>query len=285
MKIMNNYPQMNKQPAFGSASGLSNKLLSGGTLRKFSNAIEYNNFAMSSASLLGLFYAAVVLPRYVQAYDKYDRREIIRRDLISLTALVFMARGMAKGFSEICQKTSGLVLNHKPEGFNKIGKKIWNYINPESEFHVLGSDQIVSKYSKIHENKNGIVDFCEYINKNGGNINKVLSSEPTVKSNTEKLLEKTLKEAKYEEIVNKFAKSKDSQELKNIYKVFESPTNPFVKSAKAKNSLFGFISTFILTPALIIWIAKSNERMTKKRVAEDFAKAEAQQAKSKKIDA
>lgn len=276
MKISNNYPQVNKQPSFGSAAGLTNRLLSGGALRKFSNAIEYNNFSMSSASLLGLFYAAVILPRYVQAYDKYDRREIVRRDLISLTALVFLARGMAKGFSEVFSKTSGFVLNHKPEGFNKIGKKIWNYINPESEFHVLGSDQIVSKYSKIHENKNGIVDFCEYIDKNGGNVKKVLSFEPTVKSNTEKLLGKTLKNAKYEEIVNTFTKFKDSQELKNIYKVFESPSNPFVKSAKAKNSLFGFISTFVLTPALIIWIAKSNEKMTKKRVMKDVAFAQSQ---------
>lgn len=270
MKIQNNYPQM-KQPTFGSAASLSEKLLSGGKLRSLSNGMEYKNFNMSSASLYGLFMGAVVLPRYLQAYDKYDRREIIRRDLISLTALSFLARALTKGFSEISRKTTGLVLNQKPENFNKFGTKLWSYINPESEFQALNSGQILSKYSNIHENKNGILDFCEFINSKGGNLNKVLSTDGTIKANTEKLLGKSLKETTYDEIVNTFKKAKDSQELKNIYKVFESPTNKLVRKAKMRNSVFGFIATFVLTPALIIWIAKSNEKMTKRRVAHDLA--------------
>lgn len=273
-------PEIKKNPSFGSAESLSKKLLSGGILRKFSDAIEYDGYSMTSASLLALFYGAVIVPRYVQAYDKYDRYEIIRRDLISLTALVFMARALSKGFSQICSKASGFVLNHKPEGFNKLGTKIWNYINPESEFATLKSDQIVAKYSKVDEFKNGIVDFCEFIDKKGGNINKVLSFDKTVKANTEKILGKPLKGATYEEIVKGFEKAKGSDALKSIYEVFSKPNNPFVKHAKIMNSAFGFASTFFLVPALIVWIAKSNEKITKQRIAKDMA---AQQAKQEQV--
>lgn len=279
MKICNNLPlQTCQTPAF--SGNLSQKLLKGGALRKFSDAIEYDGYSMTSASLLALFYGAVIVPRYVQAYDKYDRNEIIRRDLISLTALVFLARALSKSISQVCSKASGFVLNHKPEGFNKLGTKIWNYINPESEFSTLKSDQIVAKYSKVDEFKNGIVDFCEFIHKKGGNINKVLSFNETVKANTEKILGKPVKNATYDEIVKGFEKAKGSSSLKSIYEVFSKSDNPFVKHAKIMNSGFGFVSTFFLVPALIVWIAKSNEKMTKERIAKDLA---VQKAKQKQV--
>lgn len=288
MKINNSMTpqsQIKKQPAFTSAASLSQKLLSGGALRKFSDAIEYDKFSMSSASLLGLFYAAVILPRYVQAYDKYDRYEIIRRDLISLTALTFMAKALSKGFSEIFSKTSGFVLNQKPKDFNKLGVKLWNYINPESEFQPLKSDQIISKYSQIDKFKNGLVDFCDYINnEKNGNIKKVLSFDSTVKANVEKILGKSIDSASYSEMIEKFKGAKDSDAMKEIYKVFSTTDNPFVKHAKMKNNVFGFISTFLLVPALIVWIAKSNEAITKRRITNDIAAKEAKRKKEEVKD-
>lgn len=285
MKINNFENQINQvkpQTAFGSKASLSKKLLSDSALRKFSDAIEYNGFSMSSASLLGLFYFSVIFPRYIQAYDKYDRYEILRRDLISLTALAFLAQTLGKGFSEICQKTSGFVLNHKPEGFEKFGKKLWNYVNPASEFSALKSDQIVNMYSKVGDFKNGMADFCEAISKKGGNVKKVLSFNKVVKSNVEKILGKSIESAKYPEIVNALKSASLSNDnniknaLKEIYKVFESPNNPFIKKAKFMNSFFGFLSTFLLVPSLIVWIAKSNERLTKARIAKELAVKEAQ---------
>lgn len=284
MKIDNKFniqiPEIKKQPSFGSAAGLSEKLLSGGALRKFSDAIEYKGFSMSSASLLGLFYFSVVFPRYLQAYDKYDRREILRRDLISLTALTFMAQALGRGFSEVCSKVSGFVLNKKPEDFNKFGKKIWNYIYPEAEFATLKNDEIIAHYSKIDGYKNGIVDFCEFIDKSGGNVKKVLSFHKGVKANVEKLLGKSIESSNYKEIVNAFKNNAGSKTLEEIYKVFRETNNPFVKRAKLMNTAFGFLSTFLLVPSLIVWIAKSNEKMTKKRIAAENA---ARQAKREEV--
>jgi len=287
MKINNaTTPQlsaMKKQPSFGSAGSLSQKLLSGGTLRKFSDAIEYNKYAMSSTSLLGLFYFAVVVPRYIQAYDKYDRYEILRRDLISLTALTFMAKALSKGFSEVCSKSTGFVLNHKPKNFENPLVKLKNYIAPEGEFQALGSDEIVSKYSKIHEYKNGIVDFCEFINKEkNGDIKKVLAYDKGVKANVEKLISKPIEKVKYNELIEAFKKAEGTDTMKAIYKAFESPSNAFVKHAKTMNSSFGFLSVFLLTPALIVWISKSNEKITKKRIMKEMAekKARAQVAEN-----
>lgn len=264
------------QPSFGSLQGMGEKLVAGKGGRKFADAIEYSGMSMSSASLLGLFYLGVVTPRYVQAYDKYDRREILRRDLISLTALTFLAQALNKGFSQVFTKTTGLVLNHKPEGFNKLGKKVWNYIYPEAEFNTLKSPDILAKYTNIDKFKNGIADFCEFIKEKGGDVNKVLSMDKDVKLNTEKILGKSIKDAKYDEIISSFNKAKGSVELGNIYKVFSNVNNKYVKKAKTLNNTFNFISTFLLTPALIVWIAKSNEKMTKKRILqEQSAKTEA----------
>lgn len=267
-----------KQPSFGFK--LSDKLLSGGMLRKFSDAIEYDGFSMSIPSTTGIL-AYIVYNRAKKSYDKYDRYENLRRDGICITIFLFLARALSKGFSEICQKISGFVLNQKPEGFNKLGTKIWNYINPLSAFSPLNSEQIISKYSNIDDFKNGIVDFCEFINKKGGNINKVLSKDNTVKTNTEEILGKALESATYDEIVNAFKNAK-TEAMKEIYKVFKSPNNPFVKRAKTMNSLFWFISTFMLTPALIIWVAKSNEAITKKRIAKEAAEKEAKKANASK---
>lgn len=271
-------PEIKKQPSFGSAGTLSQKLLAGGGLRKFSDAIEYNKYSMSSASLLGLFYFAVIFPRYAQAYDKYDRFEIIRRDLISLTALSFLAKALSKGFSEICTKKSGFVLNHKPKNFENPWVKLKSYIAPECEFQALGSDEIVSKYSKIHDFKNGIVDFCDFINKEkNGDIKKVLSYDAGVKANVEKILSKPIKNAKYGEIVEAFKNAEGTDAMKAIYKAFEKSDNVFVKHAKTMNSSFGFISVFLLTPALIVWISKSNEKITKKRIAKELAEKKAKE--------
>lgn len=283
MKVSNNFNSQLPKTTPSFKGSLSNTLLKGGALRKFSEAIEYNGYSMSSASLLGLFYLAVVGFRYVQAYDKYDRQEILRRDLISLTALTFLAQTLRKGLSEACSKKSGLVLTHKPENFKKsgIGSKLWNYIYPESEYQPLNGDQIVAKYSKVDQFKEGMADFCKYIHEEGGNLKKVLSMDGTIKTKTEEILGKSIQNADAKEIIDAFSKAnhKKPEALKAIYSVLEKPDNIFIKKAKNMNNFFGFLSTFILTPALIIWIAKSNEKMTKERVKNDLAAKEANKNK------
>lgn len=270
MKIGNNLAiNTSKTPSFSGA--LSQKLLKGGALRKFSDAIEYDSFGMSSVSVMALLYFAVIGFRVKNAYDKYDRYEILRRDVTSLTALIFLADMLKKGFSQIGAKATGLVLTQKPKNFDKLGTKIWNYINPTAEFRPLSGGQIVSKYSQIDKFKDGMADFCRFIREKGGNLKKVLKLDSTVKTNAEEILGKTIDAANDKEIIDTFSKTKNSKALKAIYQVFEKSDNAFVKKAKMMNNLFGFISVFLLTPALMVWIAKSNEKITKQKVAKDLS--------------
>lgn len=279
MKISNNLPvQTAKAPSFSGA--LSQKLLKGGALRKFSNAIEFDGVAMSSFSVMALLYFAVIGTRIKNAYDKYDRYEIVRRDVTSITALIFLADMLKKGFSQIGSKTTGLVLTQKPKGFDKLGTKIWNYINPTAEFRPLNGGQIVSKYSQVEGFKDGMADFCRFISEKGGNLKKVLNIDSTVKTKTEEILGKSISAASDKEIIDSFSKAKDSSALKEIYKVFEKTDNVFVKKAKMMNNLCGFVSIFVLTPALMLWIAETNEKITKKRIAKDLA---AQKAKQEQV--
>lgn len=276
MKIYNNPPvQSFKNPSF--SGNLGQKLLKGGVLRKFSDALEYDGAAMSSFSVMCLLYFAIIGSRIKNAYDKYDRYEIFRRDVTSLTALIFLADMLKKGFSQIGSKTTGLVLTQKPKDFDKLSTKIWNYINPTAEFRPLNGGQIVSKYSQIDGFKNGMSDFCRFISEKGGNLKKVLNIDSTIKAKTEEILGKTIANAKDKEIIESFNKTNNKKALDAIYKVFEKSDNIFVKKAKMMNNVFGFVSTFLLTPALMVWIAKSNEKITKQRVARDLSVQNAQQ--------
>lgn len=270
MKICNNFAQnTSKAPSFSGA--LSQKLLKGGALRKFSDAIEYDSFGMSSFSVMALLYFAVIGFRVKNAYDKYDRYEILRRDVTSLTALIFLADMLKKGFSQIGSKVTGLVLTQKPKNFDKLGTKILNYINPTAEFRPLNGGQIVSQYSQVDKFKDGMADFCRFISEKGGNLKKVLKFDSTVKTNAEEILGKAIDSANDKEIIDTFSKTKNSKALGAIYKVFEKSDNVFVKKAKMMNNLFGFMSVFLLTPALMVWIAKSNEKITKQKVAKDLS--------------
>ncbi len=64
--------------------------------------------------------------------------------------------------------------------------------------------------------------------------------------------------------------------------MFEKTDNVFVKKAKMINNVLGFASTFLLTPALMVWIAKSNEKITKERIAKDLS--EHQKTEEKPVD-
>ncbi|MFA7657938.1 MAG: hypothetical protein WCY19_00730 [Candidatus Gastranaerophilaceae bacterium] len=273
--------RVKNQPSFGSGftTKIGQGLSKGGYFRKFSDAFEPYKFTLSTAGLMTVLYGATVVPRYIQAYDKYDRREILRRDVTSITAILFFATGLSRGFSKLCSKISGFALSFKPEKNVKFVDKLRNWLHPTKGIEVFNSGQIVGKYSQVDGYEKGMAGFCEFIKGNGGNLKKVLKFDPVVRENTSKILAKigkNLKSASDEEIINAFGKeAKNSAELNKIYDIFKSSKNRYVKVAKFMNSSFGFIATFILVPNFMIWISKSNERMTKKRRAADLNAAEA----------
>ncbi len=106
-----------------------------------------------------------------------------------------------------------MVLTQKPKNFDKLGTKIWSFINPTSEFRPLNGGQIVSKYSQVDKLKDGMADFCRFISEKGGNIKKVLKLDSTVKSSTEEILGKTIDAANDKENYRHF---QQNQKLKSF---------------------------------------------------------------------
>lgn len=268
--------QQAKDPSFQGREKFFSKtgdtVMNSGWLKKLSDKFEFNGPSMSVPAMLTLLFGFCLPPRYIQAQDKYDKAEIAVRDISSFAAILFAAKAMARGFSDGFAKLSGLALNTKPEDHDKsFWHKLKNYFTPASGVNVLSSEEIISKYTNIDKYPGGINGFFEFLEKNGGNIKKTLMLDKEVKANAEKILGKNLKDATIDEIKAAFSTVKDGDALENIYKVFRNKGNKFISYAKTMNSSFGFLSTLVLVPAFMIWLARTCERMTKNKIEKEKA--------------
>ncbi len=246
------------------------------SIGKILKIFEFNGASMSVPAMLTLLFGFCLPPRYVNAKSDKEKKEILVRDITSFTAILFGAKALSRGFSNIFAKVSGLALNVKPQNHNKnLFNKIKNYFTAGSGIEVLSSEQIVSKYSNISNYKDGIKGFFQFLEENGGNVKKVLKIDKTVKENAEKILKqfknKSLTEANLEDIKDAFEKAKGTEALENIYSVFSSKDNKFINRAKTFNSAFGFASTLVLVPAFMMWLARYCEKMTKNAIEKENA--------------
>lgn len=246
-------------------------------LKKLSDNFEFNGPSMPVPAMLTLLFGFCLPPRYIQAQDSYDRREILVRDVSSFTAILFAAEALKRGCSNVFSKVTGLALNTKPQDHDKsVLHKFKNYFTPGEGINVLKSEAIVSKYSDIESYKGGINGFFDFIENNGGNIKKVLRLDKTVKANAEAIVGKPLKQATADEIKNAFKNVKNQNALKNIYNAFKNKDNKYIKIAKTANSSFGFVSTLVLVPLFMMHLARFCDRMTKKSIAKAEAEKSAQ---------
>ena len=86
---------------------------------------------------------------------------------------------------------------------------------------------------------------------------------------------KSFKDATSKEIkeVLKKANAQKSDSIKKFYNLFHE-NNGLLNKARTCNSSFGFLSTIVLVPGLIIWLTDFCEKMTEKRSKKDLAAAE-----------
>lgn len=268
-------------PSFGSSAGMANRILNGKTLSKFNKAIEFTGENMSFPVLMSAMTFGVFTPRIAKAKDEYDRKEIIRRDVFSILTLVFGEKIISNLLSIHNERKSGFALASEGKGFAEKTtlRKIFDYIRPIKGLQILNSQQIVSKYSDLEQNKNGILDFCDFIDKEGGNLRKLFS----FKAETKEILEDICGKESFGKADNngiieaiRKAMTESPEKIKEIYKHFEKADNAFVKKAKSMNSMFGFISMCLLVPGLLGFaIPKWNEACTKKAKAKEKAEKEA----------
>ncbi len=273
--------QQGKDVAFtGNFAKIGETAMQKGKAGKLLGNFEFNGASMSVPAMLTLLFGFCLPPRYLNAKSDKERKEILVRDISSFGAILFGAKALSRGFSNLFAKTSGLALNIKPANHNGILNKVKNYFSAGEGIDVLTSEQIISKYSRIDQYKDGINGFFNFIQENGGNIKKVLKMDNKVKTNTESILKefnngKSLNESTIEEIQEAFQKARTqpngSKPLEKIYERFTQKDNKFVTMAKTYNSAFGFASTLVLVPAFMIWLARYCEKMTKNAIAKEQA--------------
>ncbi len=262
-------------PSFGSSAGFVNQITGNGLAGRIAQGIEFDGCNVSFPLLLGIMGFGIILPRTIQAKDKYDREEILRRDITTCTTMCFAEKELRKGFSKLNENSSGFVLASKEKGFeNKsIQKKLFDYIRPIKGVKLLTTDQIVSKYSGIDKYKDGIKGFCDFIDGQGGNLGKVFSINEESKNIVQNLLSKEGKDistADNSVIKEVIGKASGSDEVKNLTNLFKEKNNPWVKKAKTLNARFTALSVLVLVPVFLgFLLPKINEKATKKRIKEE----------------
>ena len=276
-------------PSFTGIGSLTSKL--GRTvadtpgLKKFSNGFEFEGATMPMPAMLTLLFGFCLPPRLKHAQSNTDRKEILLRDITSFLAILFGSKAINRVCSDVFAKFTGLALNIKPENHKEsIFKKIWHYIYPDNGVQVLDSDRITAHYSDVANYKDGVNDMFRFIDKNGGNVGKVLNIDKDIqKAATEILGEKPARHMKLADIISKFDNAKGTEAYKKIVNKLADQGNKLVKQAKTCNSAFGFVSTIFLVPALMIWISRHCEKMTKRHIAEQQKIAQQNNAQKNNI--
>ena len=297
-----------QQPTFKGGMGDIAKSVTSGKVGKMFGGLEFQGYNLSLPLLLGVMGLGVLMPRVIQAKDKYDREEILRRDLVTCAVMAFGEKILCKAFSKMNEANSGFVLTQKAKDFDtqSLGKKVLDYIRPQKGVSILSSEKIVAKYANIDQYKDGIAGFAKSISDEGGNLAKIFGIDNKAKTLVEKMLGEgkkladadntsiieALKKAKGSDaenaLVEMFKQGKTKKEVfdfKNILKnkglkkinIEKVIDNPWVKKAKTLNSRFTALSVLVLVPVFLGFMLPAiNERATKKRIREEQAAAEAQ---------
>lgn len=266
----------------------ADKVLGSKKLSKILNHFEFDDASMSVPAMLTLLFGFCLPTRLMKAadVDKYDVHETLARDIPSFAAILFLAHAIGRGFSNIFSKISGLALNVKPLDHAKsLWHKLGNYFSPMGGIDVLNNTQLTSKYTNVDKYKDGINGFFDFITENGGNLKKMLKLDKTVAENAKIILGKDLKDAANDDEIKAAFKNITTEKAKEAKKVieniFKDSKNPFVKRAQLYNSLFTFLSTIVLVPSFMIWLARTCDKMTRNARARDKAEAAAQNAANK----
>ena len=284
VKVNENQENKDKsKPSFGSSAQLVNKLTGKGLISKIGQAIEFEGCNVSFPLLLGIMGFGILIPRTLQAKDKYDKEEILRRDLVTCATMCFAEKELCKGFSKLNETKSGLVLAAKDKGFKQQSflKKLYDYLRPIKGVKVLSTEQIISKYSGVDKYKDGIKGFCEFIEGQGGNLGKVFSVTDEAKNIVQRLLAKEGKDiatADNSTIKEVLSKAIDSDDVKQLTDLFKDKNNPWVQKARTLNARFTALSVLVLVPVFLGFLLPAiNERATKKRIREEEAQKSTKQ--------
>ncbi len=276
-----------------------------------SKELEYNghNFTHTLMTCLSIF--GLLTPRGLRAYnraevdengkkDLTEIYEILFRDVTSSLAVVFAVPMLTRAAVTSYEKNSGFVLMHKDRAM-KGWKTGLDLLNPYSKAHVLSNSEITSLYNNI-DSKEKMINFCKYIDNNGGDLQKVLEKSEEAKTvfndKTFKLedIKKLSKAEKNKQIISfvenieenakKLTEKVDKKSIdKMITKLMKGATaggkgNKIAAFARGLNSVPGILTTFFISPYLLGWvIPRLTYKNTRRIHAKQDREREAQKAK------
>lgn len=272
---------------------------------KVASELEYNgnNFTptlMASLSIFGL-----LGPRGIHAYKRAPKDddgkkdlteiwEILIRDITSSLGVVFLVPMGTRALVTSYENNSGFVLMNKDRSKSKA-RTYLDLLNPYSKAHVLTNAEIEALYNGV-DSKAKMMNFCKYIDRNGGDLQKILSNsdfaEETFKNSGIDLKEmsKLSKEAKNKKIIDfveALGKDGDAKKADNIVKkliqgVDSKKGNKIASFARGLNSIPGLLVMFFISPFILGWIIP---RLTYANTRRLHAKAELENNEKKTVNA
>ena len=263
-----------------------------------SSELEYNGHNFTNTLMAGLSIFGLLAPRGLRAYsraqvdedgkkDLTELYEILMRDITSSLAVVFAVPMGTRALVTAYEKRSGFVLMHKDRSKNNA-KTILDLLNPYSKAHVLTNSEITALYDKV-DTKAKMLNFCKYIDKNGGDIHKIIdkSSEAnkifnssTFELSTLKGMPKADKNKKLIEFFEGLKGETADKTVKLLMKGADSAKrNKIASFARGLNSVPGLLTTFLISPYLLGWFIprlayKNTNRIHEKQDRERAAKAQ-----------
>ena len=273
-----------------------------------SSELEYNGHNFTNTLMAGLSVFGLLTPRCMRAYSRAEVKddgkkdltelwEIIVRDLTSSLAVVFAVPMLTRMFVTSYEKNSGFVLMQKDRNMSKT-KTILDLLNPYTKTHVLSNAEITALYDNVNT-KEKMVNFCKYIDKNGGNLQKILSKSPFAKelfNDTTETLEKLKglkKEDANKQILNivenieehakKLGKTTDKKSIDElITKVMKGAAkggnSKVTAVARGLISVPGLLTTVFVSPYILGWcIPRLTYRNTRRIHAKEERERQNQQ--------
>ncbi len=235
-----------------------------------SHELEYNGHNFTNTLMAGLSVFGLLTPRCIHAYkraqkdengnkDLTELYEILLRDVSSSLAVVFAVPMLTRAFVTSYEKKLGFVLMHKDRNKNGFQTAL-DLMNPYTRTHVLSNAEITALYDNVNT-KDKMLNFCKYIDKNGGDLAKVISKSENVEAMFNpstldlKSLEKLERKDKNKKIISFVEKFNKSDEI--IAKVMKSAgkgrSNKIAAFARGLNSMPGLLTTFLVSPYLLGW--------------------------------
>ena len=238
-----------------------------------SSELEYNGHNFTNTLMAGLSVFGLLAPRGMRAYsraqvdedgkkDLTEVYEILLRDLTSSLAVVFAVPMLTRACVTSYEKQSGFVLMHKDRnGKSKLATSL-DLLNPYSKAHVLTNSEINSLYNKI-DSKDKMLNFCKYIDENGGDLQKIISksedagsvfNKNTFELSSIKSLSKSEKNKKIIGVIEKLEGSKADDAIKTLMKAAKNAkSNKITTFARGLTSVPGLLTTFFISPYLLGW--------------------------------